>query len=135
MIVDASTETYKKESLKKASTIKVCMYNRHTYELTVIPMAKHVLIQYKTLEFKIGRDDKDGYESIVQFLVNAIYSDLELSIRDNILYGEGFIYNDDFDESYLEVTRTGVSVFTTIITQKTMKEQLKTYLMPMRFLN
>lgn len=49
-------------------------------------MSNHILIKYKTIEYKVARNDSISYENIVNFLIEAIDVDADTSLNLDIEY-------------------------------------------------
>lgn len=136
MIADASAEAFKKECTNNTCVIDINMHCRYKYQVTVTPMANHVLIKYKTMEYKIARSDKDAYYETVDFLVDAIDTDCDVSLNYDIEYDS---YWPDNNEEHcinnLKVTRHGEQVFWREFKREDMQAQIKQYMRSLRFLN
>ena len=73
MISKSAVETFKEECLSNTCDICIKLHRRYDYIVSITPMAKHILIKYKTLEYKISREDALSYNEIVEFLVNIVF--------------------------------------------------------------
>ncbi len=136
MIADASVQIYKKECIENACIIKINMHDKYKYEIQVIPLASHVIIKYKTLEYKIAKADKDGYESIIQFLLEAIHEDVDMSVSVDIEHGGYWPDHDEnYDQNFLRITKSSTSVFFTQFKQENMEKDVARYMKFLRFLN
>lgn len=90
-IVDKAADTFRDECQEKKCVINITLRGRYAYIITIIPMNKHVVIKYKTLEYKIAKENKKDYDNILEFLYLAIKDDAELSLGDD---------DDDNEETF-----------------------------------
>lgn len=97
LIVDSASETFKNECISNLVNVTITFHNRYKYVISIVPMSKHVILKYKTLEYKILRDDKSSYEEVIDYLLNAIDYDADESLNWEIEWGG---YWPDHDEDY-----------------------------------
>ena len=96
-------------------------------------MNKHVMIKYKTLEYKIARDNKDDYNSTLQFLFNAITDDLDMILNDDIEFaGYWPEHDDEFSINRLEVKRMNTRIFNIPFESSKFEEVFRMYLSTLR---
>lgn len=136
MIADASVKTFKNECSSNTCNVEINMHCRYKYIISIIPMATHILIRYKSLEYKIARADKDAYESTIDFLVDAISDDAGNSLSDEIEFGNYWPdHDEDFSTNTIRVVRHETQVFWNQFKEENMDKAVKRYLMTLRFLN
>lgn len=85
-IVAASADLYKKECETKQCDLIIGIYH-NTYRFTVsfTPMKDQVLIKFRTMAYRVARKDVEGFEEIVNFLLQAIQDEIrEHSVRDEV---------------------------------------------------
>lgn len=135
-IAEAAVDTFKKECETNTCDVIFKMHNRYSYTISVVPMAKHIIIRYKTLEYKISREDTLSYDDIVNFLVEAIEDDIEVSLNCDIEWNG---YWPDHDEEYhinnIVVKRHGENVFSIDFKRDKFESVLKFHLKCLRNLN
>lgn len=137
MIAEASATAFKKECDENTCTVYFTMHGRYDYQLLVTPMTSHILIKYKTMEYKILRHDKEAYESTVAFLSEVISSEVDVYLNDDIEYN-GYCpdHDENFNVNILKVARHGKQVFCIPAFKKEdMAETLKFYMKSLRYLN
>jgi len=128
-IVEASTETFKKECLTNTCNVDITIHDRYNYNIIIIPMEKHILIKYKTLEYRVARDDKKSYDDILNFLIEAIDDDIYTSLNLDIEYHG---YWPDHDENFyinsIIIKRHDEKVFNFNFKRDKLKEVMQLYL-------
>lgn len=133
MIVDVSAEVYKKECKDSICSVDVCFNNRYKYSLSVIPMASHVLIEYKTIRFKVERSDKKEYDELISFLAKEIKIDRFDSLNSEIEFDGYWPDNDEnFGCNSIKVSRAGEKVFFQEFEEDHFEKVLKPYLSSLR---
>lgn len=136
MIADASYTLYKKECEKNMCSLKINMHCKYSYELNFIPLTRHILIKYKTIEYKINRSDKESYESIVDFLIKAIKEDAAQSVNNDIELESYWPESDEYyDVNSIKVLKDDTQVFYKNFSEENMEKDIKCYMNFMRFLN
>ncbi len=135
LIVDSATETFKQECISNISNVTITVHNRYKYVISIIPMSKHVIIKYKTLEYKVSKDDKSSYNEIIDYLLNAIDDDVYTSLNWEIEWAD---YWPDHDEDYcknsLKIERKEEMVFGVEFKRDKLKSVSKMHLKCMRLL-
>jgi hypothetical protein len=96
LIVEASAATFKAECNDKKCLVNISMHGgRYVRDIYVVPMTNHVLIIFRTMEFKLNRQDRDAFTDTVGFLVNEVEHDMLKTIREDIEFHEYWPQNDD----------------------------------------
>ncbi|KIY94608.1 hypothetical protein MNEG_13355 [Monoraphidium neglectum] len=136
MIADASVEKFKEECDKNVCTVSINLHNRHEYDITVMPMAIHVVLSYKTLQYKVPRADKETYTDTIDFLAEAIDNACRGNLHADVEFDR---YRPDSEESHyyccLRVHRHGAQVFYREFERDDMQRELKRYMRTLRLLN
>lgn len=136
MIVDASADKLKSECHKNTCKIVIHLHGRYNYVISITPMTAHVLLNYKTLEYKIARIDKESYNETLDFLLDAIENDCQININDDMEYGDLWPDNEEFWYSnYMQVTRHDARVFYAEFKRENMTAVVKNYMRTLRLLN
>ena len=132
-IVDTAALAFKEECEEKKCEIVITLRGRYTYIIYITPMNKHVLIKYKTLEYKIAKDNKEDYDTTVDFLQLAIIDDVEMSIKDEIEYSNYCPdHDDEFKTNILSIKRRDTKLFYMHFNFECFGDILKTYLKTLR---
>lgn len=136
MIADVSVEMFKEKCDKNICVISLNLHNRYKYEITVTPMANHVLLKYKTLEYKVPRIDKNAYEDTIDFLVHALDDDCCVSMNQDIEFNSYWPENDE-DHYYcsIRMIRHGEQVFHSEFKRENMQKEVKRYMRTLRLIN
>lgn len=136
MISEAAASQLKNDCLTNACRITINFHNRYSYDVEVIPMTNHIILKYKTLEFKIEKSNKQEYEESVQFLIDEIEDASALDLSNDIEFGG---YWPDSDEYYNEnsvlVLKNGQRVFYKPFREEQFSETVGKYLKSLRLIN
>lgn len=136
MISDAAATQFKTECLSNKCFVTIKMHNRYSYDVEVIPMTSHILLKYKTLEFKIQRQNKQEYEDSIQFLLDEIEDAISLSLSDDMEYGGYWPDADEFyNENFVIVKKNNEQVFYKPFREEQLKDIIGKYLKSLRLLN
>ena len=136
LIVESAASHLKEECLAKQCKISISMHgNHHIREIYVVPMANHVLIQYKTLEFKVIRQDRKAFNEVVEFLLNEIEEALKAAVTTAVGLGIWESEYDVPDENYVDVSRGGDVVFSKAFEAENFRPVLSNYLKNLRMMN
>lgn len=136
MISDAAASKFKTECLSNTCYVKINMHNRYDYDIEVIPLTNHIILKYKTLEFKIQRANKQEYEESIQFLLDEIEDAVSLSLSNDIEYGGYWPDQDEFyNENSVLVVKNGERVFYKAFFEGDFKGTISKYLKSLRLLN
>lgn len=136
MISDAAASQFKTECLSNTCYVKIGMHNRYSYEIEVIPLTNHVILKYKTMEFKVHRQNKQEYEDAVSFLLEEIEDAVSLSLSDDIEYGGYWPDTDEFyNENFVTVTKNKEQVFNKPFREENFANTVGKYLKSLRLLN
>ncbi len=95
-----------------------------------------MLLKYKSLEFKVPRDNKSAWDEIIGYIIESVGDDAEGELNNDIEF-EGYWpgHDEDFNRCFLSVHRHEEKVFTFDFTADKLSVLLKQHLKPMRFLN
>jgi len=97
LISEAASQAYKKDCTEKTCDVDILFHGRYKYKISITPMSKHILIKYKTIEYKVARDDKATFEEVVSFISDIIDNDANTTLNEDIEYNG---YWPDDDENY-----------------------------------
>ena len=134
IIIDSAVNSFKDECESKTCDVNFMLRGgRYNYTIKIIPMNKHVMIKYKTLEYKVARENKDDYDSILKFLYGAIADDVNMILSDDIEF-TGYWPEDDveFSINRLEVKRLNTCVFNIQFECSRFEEVFRMYLSTLR---
>jgi hypothetical protein len=133
IIVDSAANAFKEECESKICDISLTLRGRYKYLIQIVPMNKHVLIKYKTLEYKVAKDNKEDYNSIISFLFSAINDDISMKLNDDIEY-EGYWPGDDeyYHINSLEMKRINNRIFYIQFKYERFEEVFNMYLATLR---
>lgn len=136
MIADISVGKFKEECDKNVCVVNINLHNRYRYEITVTPMATHVLIKYMTLSYKIPRTDKDAYLDTIDFLVEALDEECYSAMNEDIEFN-GYWPESDEEHYFcsLRVKRHDKQVFYSEFKRDNMQKEVKRYMRTLRLLN
>jgi len=102
-IVDSSINTCE---------ITILLHNRYKYVISIEPTKKYILLQFKTLEYKVKREDKDTYEDILDYLLQSIDDDAKTILNWDIEWINYLPDNDiNSHKNTLELKRFDESIF------------------------
>lgn len=137
LITEASTDAFKKECIESQCIVHIVMHgDRYERQVIVIPMAKHVLIRYKCLEYKINRQDAQGYNEIISFLLQEIASEIQKCVSIDIEFdGYSPHTHDEYTHNYVIVEKKNENIFGRIFKETQLVEVVGRYLQSLRFLN
>lgn len=136
MIVGAAATQLKKECLSNKCVISICMHNRYIYVIEVISLTNHIILKYKSLEYKILRQNKDEYNEIVTFLVDEIVDADEIQVNEDIEFNGYWPNNDDaYHENSVTVKRNDEKVFYKPIKEVDLSDVVGKYLKSLRLIN
>lgn len=137
LIVKASAATFKAECNDKKCLVNVSMHGgRYVRELYVVPMSNHVLIAFRTMEFKLNRQDRDAFNDTVDFLVNEVEDDILKTLREDIEFHGFWPPNDEgYNVNLVTVSKADQIVFSKEFDEKKLTNVLGTYLRNMRLIN
>lgn len=136
MISDVAASQYKKECLSNKCHVTINMHNRYSHEIEVIPLTHHIILKYKTLEFKIQRQNKQEYENSIEFLLDELQDAVALSLSDDIEYGGYWPENDEYyNENDVVVKKNEQRVFYKPFREEHFTETVGKYLKSLRLLN
>jgi hypothetical protein len=136
-IVEASAATFKAECNDKKCRVNVSMHGgRYVRDLSVIPMSNHVLIAFRTIEFKLNRQDRHSFNDTVDFLVNEVEDDILKTLREDVeIHGYWPQNDDEYNVNLVTVGRADQIVFSKEFDEKKLTNVLGTYLRNMRLVN
>lgn len=136
LIVEAASANLKSDCIERKCVIKVFMHgDRYLREIYIVPMNNHIILQFRTLEFKLNRQEKDAFNETVEFLVNEIEDDLLKVFNEDIEYDINWPNDEMYNKNYMTVGRSNEIIFSKRFDMTKMKSTLGTYLKNMRFLN
>ena len=136
MIAEASVEAFKTECIRNTCSIRINLHSRYNYDVSITPMNSHILVRYKTLEYKIPRADKDSYNEVVDFLSEAIDSDCDNTVNSDIEFNGLWPDNEEFwDQNTIRVHRNDEQVFEMVFNREKLVPVLKNYMQTLRMLN
>jgi hypothetical protein len=137
LITDASVDAYRKECNESQCIVHIVMHgDRYEREVIVIPMAKHVLIRYKAIEYKINRQDVQGYNEIISFLLKEIEAEIQKCVNIDIEFdGYSPHMHNEYTHNYVIVERKNENVFGRIFKENQLIEVVGKYMQSLRFLN
>lgn len=135
-ITEVAASTFKKECLQNVCHIKLKVHNRYEYTISITPMAKHILIAYESLEYKVARNDASAYQDIIDYLISAIDYDIAMCLNDDIEYCGYFPDNDgDFHRNTLIIERHEKKAFVVDFKRCKFKDVVKMHMKCMLYLN
>ncbi|KIY93267.1 hypothetical protein MNEG_14695 [Monoraphidium neglectum] len=111
MITDASVDKFK-ECDKNLCTVSINLHDTYKYVITVMPMASHVVLSYKTLQYKVPPADDKAYGDLIDFLTKAIDGECCQALDEDIERGE-YWPDREWEHAFccLRVHCHGVQVF------------------------
>lgn len=79
-IVAAAQQALEEDRAKRACNVTISFCHRdsdgrYDFQLRVAPDGNHVIIRYKTLEYRVARSDKAGYEGVIRSIREAIINE------------------------------------------------------------
>lgn len=111
-IVDVSVQSFKDDCFANQVEAVFQFHAKYKASLYVVPMANHVIIRYKALEYKINRSDKATYEELINFMLDAVEMDISNKVASDIEYNGYWPSNDEFFNScHLAVKKKAETVF------------------------
>lgn len=135
-IVKVAANNLKSDCMDRKCTIKVFMHgDRYLREIYVISMTNHVLLQFRSIEFKLSREDKESFNDTVDFLVNEVEDDILKAFNEDIEYDVYWPNDEMYNKNYMTVGKANDIIFSKRFDLKELKKTLSTYLKNMRFLN
>lgn len=136
MISDAAASQFKKECLSNTCYVTISMHNRYSYDVQVIPLTNHIILKYKTLEFKIQRQNKQEYEDSIKFLLDEIEDDVALRLSNDIEYDGNWPHHDEHHgEHYVVVKKNEQQVFYKPFGEEDFAQTVGKYLQSLRLMN
>jgi hypothetical protein len=90
-VVSAAAHNFKKESEASACGIEIEIRSlldngatfTHIYTIKAMPMSQHVLLQYKSMTWKLPRNDSSAWQQTIEFIYEAVTSSTE---RPGLMY-------------------------------------------------
>ncbi|PNH12185.1 hypothetical protein TSOC_000910 [Tetrabaena socialis] len=144
MIAGASADRFKQECADNVCKIDIRTGESFSFALEVVPLAQHVLVRYKAMEYRMPRADGGAWEELCAFLADAIaeayMTSMHALARENGLWPQ-------YESFTLTVTRLGKEVFRSDFcdpdesrpssesVSERMASDLKRYMKLLRFLN
>lgn len=134
-ITESAAEIFRKECLTNTCYVNIIIHNRYKYNIIFVPMAKHIIIKYKTLEYKISREDNLSYKNIIDFLIEAIDDDADTSLQLDIEYDYWPDHDENFYINSLIIKRHNNNIFNLNFKRDKFKDVMQLYLKCMINLN
>ena len=138
LINEVAAEHFKTDCITNQCLVHIGMHGgKYERVLCVIAMENHVLIRYKTLEYKILRSDAKAYAETVAFLLEEIQNDIILNINNEIEF-DGYIPEHDeyYTQNCVLVKRNNEQVFyRRFFLEDQMVDVVGKYLLSLRFMN
>lgn len=113
-IVAAARKEFEQDCNKQSCDIIVnVLYNCYNYTVRVVPLPDHLLVRHKSIVYKVPRTDRDGFEDVMGFLLQAIKDEIACRTAQDELDVDGVDFDDFVDEHRHKVTimRHGSTVF------------------------
>lgn len=102
-IVDASAQTFKDDCIANQLEIVFLFHDKYKHLLYIIPMAAHVIIKFRTVEYKVQRNDKTTFDELIHFLLDVIGSSVAHRVNFDMEH-EGYWPNDHENFGTLQIT-------------------------------
>lgn len=95
MIAESAAENFKKECESNVCEVKINAHCRYNYSIFITPMANHILVKYKTMEYKVPKDNAGAYENVVSFLAEAISDEVAMTMDHEIEFKGYWPHHDE----------------------------------------
>lgn len=135
LITEAACEQFKKDCLDHTYVLTVSKHGgRYKCDIQVVPMTNHVLLKYKSLEFKLSKHESAEYMDAIEFLMNGIDNDISYALEEDIEFNGYWPADDEYyHENFIHVKRNEDIHFRKRVADDDVIKVAMTYLKNMRF--
>jgi hypothetical protein len=143
-IVGVAAQQVRENSMAEACKLSVVIYypdpsayeeelQEDTHIIIATPMCQHVLLQYKSLNFRLPRSDKAAWEDTVGFLFETIKNRFEAFLELTFVDAYGHSYAPGKFEFKVQVTTKDTEVLAVKVESwEAVETKMQKYLMAMR---
>lgn len=138
MISDVAAAKYKEECKTKECQVFIKMHYRYEHTIEIVPLTNHIILRYKSIEYKVSKQNKEEFDEVVSFLVEEISDAINYQLENDIVY-EG--YRPDtlskylYEQNYVCVQKKEETIFYKRFDSDAMQEVVGKYLKGLRLLN
>ena len=137
LINEVAAERFKNDCINNQCIVHIGMHGgKYERVICVISLDNHVLLRYKTLEYKIMRSDEKTYAATVAFLLEEIENDIISCVHTDIEFDGYYPDRDDYySDNYVIVKRNNERVFYRAFRENELVQVVGKYLYSLRFMN